>query len=183
MKDLRRRGELAKHLRAGSLQVEEYESAQEFLIDKSNHEGGVVVGSVKLMELRGLQVVDTLKREAAVFPIVLLAGPPDIPKAIQCGVDFASDLRPESVLAAVLRTTSPDVFDEKDLRSGFERLTEREAVAMTLTAKGLSGREIGASMGISPKTVDAHRSRIMEKTGTHDVAELLRMWRAWKALQ
>ena len=48
---------------------------------------------------------------------------------------------------------------------------------------GKGSREIGFELGVSPKTVEAHRARINAKTGARDVGELIRMWKAWQALQ
>ena len=180
--DRKRCSALAEELRADGLKVEEYQTAREFLIDKVNHQGGVVVASVRLMRLCGIELANTLKGEAKAFPVILMAGHADSPAAVKSGVDFVSDLSPDNVLAAVRRITTPEVFDEKGLRWGFERLAEREAETLALIAKGLSCREIGAEMGIASKTVESHRARINERTRASDVAELLRMWKAWKAL-
>ena len=181
--DRERRSELAKELRAHGLDVEEYQTAREFLIDKVNHQGGVVVASVRLMGLGGIELANMLKDEVKAFPVVLLAGLIDIPAAVKSEVDFVNDLSPENVLSAVLRITTPEVFSEKGLRWGFEHLSERETEALALIAKGLSNREIGSAMGISVKTAEAYRANISAKTRARDVAELLRMWKAWKALK
>ena len=181
--DRKRCSALAKELRADGLKVEQYQTAREFLIDKVNQKRGVVVASLKLIGImNGLELFEALKSEADSFPVVLLSSLLDVTKAIKSGAEFVNDLSPDNILAAVRRFTTPETFQEKGLRWGFEKLSERESEVLALIANGLSSREISAEMGIAFKTVESHRSRINEKTRASDVAELLRMWKAWKAL-
>ena len=181
--DRKRCSALAEELRADGLKVEQYQTAREFLIDKVNQKRGVVVASLKLIGImNGLELFEALKSEADSFPVVLLSSLLDVTKAIKSGAEFVNDLSPDNILAAVRRVTTPETFQEKGLRWGFEKLSERESEVLALIANGLSSREISAEMGIAFKTVEAHRSRINEKTRASDVAELLRMWKAWKAL-
>ena len=132
--------------------------------------------------MNGLELLEALKSEADSFPVVLLSSLLDVTKAIKSGAEFVNDLSPDNILAAVRRVTTPETFQEKGLRWGFEKLSERESEVLALIANGLSSREIGAEMGIAFKTVESHRARINERTRARDVAELLRMWKAWKAL-
>jgi FixJ family two-component response regulator len=180
--DRKRCSALAEELRADGLKVEEYQTAREFLIDKVNQKRGVVVASLKLIGMNGLELLEALKSEADSFPVVLLSSLLDVTKAIKSGAEFVNDLSPDNILAAVRRVTTPETFQEKGLRWGFEKLSERESEVLALIANGLSSREIGAEMGIAFKTVESHRARINERTRARDVAELLRMWKAWKAL-
>jgi DNA-binding NarL/FixJ family response regulator len=55
-----------------------------------------------------------------------------------------------------------------------DKLTTRQLEVLTLIAQGCSAREIGDSLGLSPKTVDVHRARIMERLDVHDIAGLTR---------
>ena len=58
--------------------------------------------------------------------------------------------------------------------SGLAALTPREREVLRLIAEGLSGKEIAATLGVSAKTIETHRSRIMEKLGIHKVSGLVR---------
>jgi DNA-binding NarL/FixJ family response regulator len=53
-----------------------------------------------------------------------------------------------------------------------QELTERQVEILTLMARGRSAKEIGFDLGLSSKTVDAHRARIMERLGLNDIASL-----------
>ena len=69
------------------------------------------------------------------------------------------------VSRSLLNPTLPDVGDE---------LTDRQTEILSLLAGGLASKEIGLQLGISPKTVDVHRARIMDRLGLHDVSSLTR---------
>ncbi len=58
---------------------------------------------------------------------------------------------------------------------GRERLTSREADVLAEIAAGRSSKEAGRSLGISPRTVDVHRARIMQKLGARNAADLVRI--------
>ena len=117
--DRERRSELAEELRADGLKVEQYQTAREFLIDKVNQKRGVVVASLKLIGMNGLELFEALKSEADFFPVVLLSSLLDVTKAIKSGAEFVNDLSPDNILAAVRRVTTPETFKEKGLRWGF----------------------------------------------------------------
>lgn len=58
---------------------------------------------------------------------------------------------------------------------GFSRLTGREREVLQLITDGLSNKEIGRTLGISPRTAEVHRARIMEKLGAKNAADLIRI--------
>lgn len=71
---------------------------------------------------------------------------------------------------ARLHTSHPPTSDTQ----GFHLLTPREREVLDAIAQGLSHREVGAQLGISPRTVEVHKGRVMDKLGTKTLAELLR---------
>lgn len=58
---------------------------------------------------------------------------------------------------------------------GYERLTPRESEVLDVIATGASNKEVGRRLGISPRTVEVHRARIMEKLGARNSADLVRI--------
>ena len=74
-----------------------------------------------------------------------------------------------------VRSRKPGIFtpDEEAVRIVFS-LTERERQVLALVAEGKSTKETAASLGISYKTADSHRSRILEKLGVHETASMVR---------
>ena len=96
---------------------------------------------------------------------------------------FARGPNIEALLEAIRRTETPEIFDEKSLRWGFEKLSQSESKVLDGVLAGKGSREIAFDLGISFKTVEAHRCRINAKTRARDLGELVRMWKAWQALE
>ena len=67
-----------------------------------------------------------------------------------------------------------DAADLEQMKARFELLSMRQRQVMELAAAGLSNKEIGAKLNISPKTVENHRAWVMERIGARNVAELVR---------
>ena len=176
--------ELADGVRQAGYDVTEYQTGREFLIDKRNHTGGIVLAEYRLCGMLGDELANELASERETFPIVLIASALDTPRAVKAGVDFIVKMPTvDELLEAIRRTLAPEELDEKYLRWGFERLTPSEESVLDGVVAGKGSREIGLDLGVSPKTVEAHRARINAKTGARDVGELIRMWKAWRALQ
>lgn len=175
---------LAEGLTEAGYSVTEYQTAREFLVDKRNHQRGVVLSEVRLQGLMGTELVEQLAGEKDAFPVVLITNHPDVPKAVKSGVDFiCGSLSADVLAAAIERTSSPEVFNEKSLRWSFDNMSPRESEVLERVLAGMSSRDIARELGIAPKTVEAHRARINGKTRDEDVAELVRMWKAWRALE
>ncbi len=86
---------------------------------------------------------------------------------IRDGQTYVSSAVMEQVMESMVR-------DRSTPRTGLASLTPREREVLRLIAEGLSGKEIAATLGISAKTIETHRSRIMEKLGIHKVSGLVR---------
>lgn len=153
------------------------------MIDKRNHKQGVVLSELRLLGSMGTELVEQLAGEKETFPVVLIANHADIPKAVRSGVDFVcGQLTVEVLAAAIERTRSPEEFKEKALRWAFDNMSPRESEVLEKVLVGRASRGIAKELGISTKTVEAHRARINGKTRARDVGELIRMWKAWKEL-
>ena len=88
-------------------------------------------------------------------------------------------LNKSDIETAIKRATEGEVFTDAELELAFKKLTEREREVAALVVDGKSSREIGAELGVSVKTVESHRMRVMDKTRADDVGHLVRLWRAW----
>ena len=143
-----------------------------------------MIAEFRLYGMLGDELVKGLASEQDTFPVVLIATSYDAPRAIKTGVDFISrGPTLDAVLEAISRMETPEVFDEKALRWGFEKLSQSEAKVLDGVLAGKGSREIALDLGLSSKTVEAHRLRINAKTRARDVGELVRMWKAWQALE
>lgn len=181
LRDLRVCRSLAEGLTEAGYNVTEYQTAREFMIDKQNYQHGVVLSELRLLGSLGTELVEHLAKEKESFPVVLIANHADIPKAVRSGVDFVCGQLTVDVLAAAIeRTRTPDEFKEKALRWAFDNMSPRESEVLQKVLEGMASLDIAKELGISTKTVEAHRARINDKTRARDVGELVRMWKAWR---
>jgi DNA-binding CsgD family transcriptional regulator len=83
-------------------------------------------------------------------------------------------VRKSKIEAAGKSQTAPAVVAQLEF-NGKPRLTPRECEVVLQIAHGASNKEVGRSLGISPRTVETHRARIMEKIGARNAADLVRI--------
>jgi two-component system response regulator FixJ len=116
---------------------------------------------------------------------VLITGHGDVDMAVAAikvgAADFIEKPFDESRLLASVRNAieesqkREDSGQEKDLPGKFASLTARQRQVMELAVAGMSNKEIGSQLNISPKTVENHRAWVMERIGARNVAELVRL--------
>jgi two-component system response regulator FixJ len=175
---------LAGELKEAGYNAIDYQTAREFLIDKRNYSGGIVMSELRLLGMQGSELVEQLAAERATFPVALIVNNADTPKAVKAGVDFVcGPLSAEILIAAIQRVNTPEEFSERDLQWFFDRLTPAESRVFEGVIAGKASRAIAAEIGISTKTVEAHRARINAKSRATDVGQLIRMWKAWQETQ
>jgi two-component system response regulator FixJ len=130
--------------------------------------------------------VQQLKSENFAAPIVLITGHGDIDMAVTAikigAFDFIEKPFDEARLLASIRNAvekarAPDIngLQIDELRARASSLSQRQRQVMELVVKGLSNKEIGAQLNISPKTVENHRAWVMERMGARNIAELVRI--------
>lgn len=123
--------------------------------------------AIRLIVISTHDTADFMKRAVAGGACGYLtkdASPSELELAIR-SVMAGGNYFSAQVSRSLLKPVSPDRGDE---------LTERQIEILSLLAGGLGSKEIGFQLGISPKTVDVHRARIMERLGLHDVSSLTR---------
>ena len=111
-----------------------------------------------------------LKKGAAGF-VVKRAAPEELEKALRCVVAGNVYLNPE--LSARLKASVPE--EARFSKGPIEHLTDRQCEILQLIAEGHNTKEIAAILKVSPKTVDFHRSKLMERLNIHDVPSLVRL--------
>ena len=175
------RKQMANGLTNAGFTVHTYFTAREFLFDAVDKTGGVVIAGFRLREMSGAELFAQLEADGTGLPIVLLSGHADVPKVIKAGISefLVHPFDLESLQDAIDRAMNCEEFTDKEL-SGFKQLTARELEVMNAVCNGQSSRDVAAMLGISAKTVEAHRARIMDKTRANDVGDLVRMRNAWK---
>jgi FixJ family two-component response regulator len=116
---------------------------------------------VEVIFLTAFADVDVMRRAFLNQAVDFLEKPVVMPVLLDA-IERAFE-RLKSNAVAIVRTQS------------FETLTPREREVMTAIAQGMTHREAGALLGISPRTVEVHKGRVMEKLGVKTLAELVRL--------
>lgn len=162
-----------------------YSSAEDFLAALRKEWRGCLVLDIKMGGMSGLDLQARLNEQEAEIPIVVITGHGDAASARQAlksgAVDFLEkpidDAQLVAAVAAALerdakRRAERSVGDEVSTR--LSRLTPRERQVMDLAAAGRHNREIGEALGISPRTVEVYKARLMEKLQARNLSELIR---------
>lgn len=164
-----------------------FASAEALLGDWSGDWCGCITIDVRMPGKSGLQLQQELNDRGNRLPIIILTGHADVPIAIRAMKSGAFDflqkpysdremLRSVRSALAHARQVGREEAEKRGVRDRFERLTERESEVMRLVVEGLTNKSIAARLGISEKTVEIHRARVMEKTGSESLSELVRRY-------
>jgi two-component system response regulator FixJ len=143
---------------------------------------GCLVLDVRMPGISGLALQKELAQRGSRLPVIIITAHGDVAAAREAfladAVDFLEKpFTPEALLAAVEAAWRRlPVAAEAPART--ERLTAREREVAVLLAEGMANREIGERLGISPRTVEVHKARVMDKTGARHVVELARLLEA-----
>lgn len=170
------------------LATEAYSSAVEFLESFDPARPGCLVLDVRMARMSGLALQQRLAAIGARIPIVFISGHGDITMAVKAVKDGAVDFvqkpyREQQLLDAIdealrrdasLRATPP-ADARAAMPRGIASLTDREREVMSLALKGLSSKLIAKELAISHRTVEQHRSRLLEKLEVSSITELLRL--------
>jgi two-component system response regulator FixJ len=165
---------------------ETFGSAEDFLQNYRPGQNGCLLLDVNLPGLNGDELQAELIRRGIHLPIIFLTAYGDIPmtvRAIKAGaVDFLTKPVPRDLLIERIQTVlehevqvNGQTADQVQSMSQQYGLTSREMEIMALVVEGRSNKEIARQLGISYRTVEIHRARILKKTGTSSPLELARL--------
>ncbi|MGL4242484.1 MAG: response regulator transcription factor [Beijerinckiaceae bacterium] len=181
------RDALSMALRAEGYQVEAFQDARALLDIVRLRAPAAIVLDVMLPDQSGLDILKQLKSEAYPAPIVLISGHGDIPMAVE-GIKlgafdfiekpFSMDALLNQLKSAISAQARREQAGSSDIDLGHiggSQLTPREREVLREIATGASSKEAGRILGISPRTVEVHRARIMDKLGARNAADLMRI--------
>jgi len=168
------------------LRAQTFSSAQAFLENYDPAEPGCVVLDVRMPGMSGLELQDELNAQGIEIPVIIVTAYGDIQMAVRAikagAVDFVEKPAGEqALLDQIQKAIAKDSeiretrADQQVVTDRFERLTPREREVMELVVDGLSSKEIAAQLGVSFKTVEAHRAKIMKKMEARSVPHLIRL--------
>ena len=163
-----------------------YASAEEFLAAYDDEQPGCIVLDVRMPGMSGPELQDELNRRGAPIPVIFITGHGDVPMAVEAmrhgAVDFLQkpfsdkDLVGRIQLALAADRRNRETIGAKDqIRARIAALTPRERQVLDLVTQGKSNKVIAGDLGASQRTVEIHRSHVMEKMGATSLAQLVRM--------
>jgi RNA polymerase sigma factor (sigma-70 family) len=179
------RGWLVDVLGSAGLAVTALARAGEFLACLPASEPACLVADMLLPDMTGLDLQGKLVDQGETIPIVFVSAHADVPTAVKAmkagAVDFlVKPLRAQEVLAAVqaalARPTGRRVAQgaSAEIQGLMARLTPREREVLGLILAGLSNKEMARKLGLSPKTIEAHRAKLYTKMRADSLADLVR---------
>ncbi|HXQ69236.1 MAG TPA: response regulator transcription factor [Pyrinomonadaceae bacterium] len=173
-------------IEAVGLSCQTFESGQEFLETKLPDIPSCLVLDVRLPGISGLNLQRELTERSIHIPIIFITGHGDIPMSVRAMKAGATEFltkpfRDQDLLDAIEQATERDRIERKqrtetgELVERSKTLTQREHEVMLLVVAGLLNKQIASELGISEKTVNVHRSQVMQKMRADSLAELVRM--------
>ncbi len=179
------RESLAFLLESADFEVVAYASAPAFLEALAAATPGVIITDVRMPEMSGQELVVRLGALKVKMPIVMITGHGDIPMAVEAMrsgvVDFIekpfSESRMLDALARAFKSVeaTPASNDQAQVLKRIETLSERERQVLDGVVAGHANKVIARELGISPRTVEIYRAKLMTKMQADNLAALVRM--------
>jgi len=179
------RDSLTLLLESAGLAARTYSSATALLASPPNPPGCVLT-DVRMPDMDGLTLQRRLAEAGVRLPVIVMTGHADVPLAVEALKAGAADFLEKpfddtQLVAAVSRAiaASQRIHDQDAaiaaIAARIATLTPRETEVLQLLVEGLPNKTIAYDLGSSPRTVEVHRARIMEKMAARSLAELVRM--------
>jgi RNA polymerase sigma factor (sigma-70 family) len=173
-------------MRSVGLNVETFGNARDFLEEFDAGRPGCLVLDVRMPGMSGLELQEKLHEMHSSLPIIIITGYGEVPmvvRAMQAGaLDFISKpYYPSALLERIQQALEKDLAYHAQrstrtrVRALLETLSPREMQVSDLLVDGKSTKEIAAKLGISPKTVDNHRAKLLEKMQVENPVELRKL--------
>jgi two-component system response regulator FixJ len=176
---------LAALLEINGLQSLCFSSAPAFLDELETIEADCFLIDLGLPKMSGQEVLEIAQTVRPTVPAIILTGHGNVPAAVQAmragALDFIEKPYSEETLMKALRealqrarNTQESQLEQAAFRITLLSLTPREEEVCRLICEGHSSKEIARLLEISPRTVEVHRARVMEKTGAANLSDLVR---------
>lgn len=177
---------MAHLMQSVGLAHEIFESGNEFLEKFPQDRPGCLVLDIRMPGLGGLELQELLAERGSTLPIIFITGHGDVPMAVDAmqkgAIDFIQKpFRDQELLDCIGNAMQAD----RSRRSGLEyltkiadklqKLTKREREVLDLVVTGKPNKIVAYELGVSQRTVEIHRARVMEKMDARSLADLVRM--------
>jgi FixJ family two-component response regulator len=172
-------------LESAGYRVAVFASAERFLASYREAGEACLLLDVRMPGLSGLELQAELNRRGDAIPIIFLTGHGDVPMAVEAvkkgAFDFIEKPCEEERLLALIEQVAAmgaparhERAQQLSAAARLDTLTEREREVLDLVSVGRRNKQIAEALGISIKTVEAHRAHAMEKMGATSIAEVVR---------
>lgn len=169
-----------------NIEHEIYSSGDEFLEHVDDHRPGCLVLDIRMPGLGGLELQEELIKRDSTLPIIFITGHGDVPMAVDAmqkgAVDFIQKpFRDQDLLDRIREALKTDAERREEQQKHAEvaerlaRLTNREREVFDLVVTGKPNKVIAYELGVSQRTVEIHRARVMEKMQARSLADLVKM--------
>ena len=163
-----------------------FASPKEFLEKFQRDTAGCLVLDIRMPGMSGLELQQHLNRMGAMLPVIFITGHGDVPMAVQAMKEGAFEFvqkpfRDQDLLDRINHALELDKENRStlarraDVLHRLESLTPREKQVMDLVVDGAANKVIAIDLGLSERTVEIHRSKVMEKMGARSVAHLVKL--------
>lgn len=170
------RDALGLMIEQGGFAVQTFESAEVFLDRCDAVACGCAIVDIRMPGMDGMQLQSEMTRRGILLPVIFLTGHGDIPmsvRAIKAGAaDFLTKPVTRDKLMASIHAAVQAASQMRRTRELLNELTGREREVMLLAVAGHPNKEIARQLGISHRTVEIHKARIMHKTGALNLLDL-----------
>jgi FixJ family two-component response regulator len=178
------RDSLGLLLRSVGLECAVYASALEFLEAYDDDRHSCLVADIRMPGLSGLELQQRLAEQHSDIPIIFITGHGDVPMAVTAMKSGAADFiqkpfRDQDLIDRIHKALAQDQerrssrAQEKTIRERIATLTPREVEVMQRVVKGQANKVIAMDLGVSQRTVELHRARVMRKLKMRSLAELV----------
>ncbi len=180
------RSSIQATLDVAGFNVKLFESAEDFLTQYQPDEAGCLVLDSELPGMSGLELQETLGEYEITPPIIFTSSEPNVPTSVRAmragAIDFLQKpFKDIELLARVQEAIDRDRYmrrrhmEASHVSDRIDSLTRREKEVMDLVLEGLTNKEIANMLGLSHRTVELHRSRVMAKMKAQSIVELVKM--------
>jgi FixJ family two-component response regulator len=168
------------------IRVKTYASPQHYLDFGDPNLAGCLVLDIRMPGMSGLELHETLISQGCTLPVIIITGYGDVSSAVramrQGAVDFLEKpFHNQILLDLIQHCIQRDAQNRQaeaarhEVCNNLSKLTPREREVLDLVVSGKSNKETARSLDISPKTVEVHRSRVMEKMEATSLPKLVQM--------
>jgi two-component system response regulator FixJ len=158
----------------------------EFLAQFKPEAHSCLVLDIRMPEMSGLEVQQQLNRRGSMLPVIFITGHGDVPMAVQAMKEGAFEFiqkpfRDQDLLDRINHALKQDADNRtnaarrSEVQHRLESLTPREKQVMNFIVEGSANKVIAIDLGLSERTVEIHRAKVMEKMGARSVAHLVKL--------